>query len=42
MEQVLIWLAIALGVCWLLIKLFKRPGRRERGPDERSDSPFRK
>lgn len=42
MVDVLVWLAIVLGVCWLLLKLFGRPGRRKRGPEERSDNPFRK
>lgn len=42
MEQVLVWLAIVLGVCWLLLKFLLRPSRPERGSEERSDNPFRK
>jgi hypothetical protein len=42
MVDVLVWLAIVLGVCWLLLKFLGRPGRHRRGSDERSDNPFRK
>ena len=42
MVGVLVWLAIVLGVCWVLLKFVMRPSRHKRGSDERSDNPFRK
>lgn len=43
MVEVLVWMAILLIVCWLLLKLVNRLSRqKQKIEEEDSQSPFRK